>query len=153
MPQPHPPFAEKEQQLISDLLLLPGPQERLAALMERTHRHHLPQACKSPERRIPGCVSGVWVEISPQPDGTHLFTCDADSPLVKGLAAALCDLFSHCPTAEILSATVTLWQATQLQQTLSPTRLAGLAALRQRLAHLAAAAASPPSVISSAPQE
>ena len=129
-------LAEKQKQLIEDLNLLPDPQERLSALVQRGARHHLPDEVKTPELRIPGCVSGVWVHVEPAAEGHLRFTCDADSPLVKGLAACLCDLYSDSTAAEITTVEPELWQACALHKALSPTRLNGLTALRQRIVQL-----------------
>ena len=128
----------KQDALIEDLNFLPDPQERLAELVRRGTRHALPDALKTPDRRIPGCVSGVWVEksidpISSLPD----FQCDADSPMVKGLAALLCDLYSHADPSEITTEEPRVWAACHLDKMLTPTRLNGLRSLRERIIQLA----------------
>lgn len=129
----------KQDALIEDLNFLPDPQERLAEIVRRGARHSLPDTVKTNERRVPGCVSGVWVETSTDPaTSLPLFRCDADSPMVKGLAALLCDLYSGCDPAEIATQEPRVWQACQLHKLLSPTRLNGLGALRERIKQLAA---------------
>jgi cysteine desulfuration protein SufE len=57
--------------------------------------------------------------------------------MVKGLAALLCDLYSHADPAEITTEEPRVWQACQLHKMLSPTRLNGLGALRERIKQLA----------------
>ena len=126
----------KQDALIEDLNFLPDPQERLAEIVRRGARHGLPEAAKTPERRVPGCVSGVWVERVEE-GGAAVFTCDADSPMVKGLAALLCDLYSGADAAEIATEEPRVWDACGLHKMLSPTRLNGLSALRERIKQLA----------------
>ena len=129
-------LSAKQDALIEDLNFLPDPQERLAEIVRRGARHTLPDDVKTPERRIPGCVSGVWVERS-ESNGRPLFRCDADSPMVKGLAALLCDLYSNTEPTEITTEEPRVWEACQLHKMLSPTRLNGLRALRERIVQLA----------------
>ena len=127
----------KQDALIEDLNFLPDPQERLAEIVRRGARHGLPEAAKTPERRVPGCVSGVWVDRVDDVGTTPVFLCDADSPMVKGLAALLCDLYSGCEPAEIAAEPPRVWEACGLHKLLSPTRLNGLRALRDRIVQLA----------------
>jgi cysteine desulfuration protein SufE len=128
----------KQDALIEDLNFLPDPQERLAELVRRGTRHSLPDSLKTPDRRIPGCVSSVWVEKSIDPTSSlPVFQCDADSPMVKGLAALLCDLYSHADPTEITTEEPRVWAACHLDKMLTPTRLNGLRSLRERITQLA----------------
>jgi cysteine desulfuration protein SufE len=132
------PLSAKQDALIEDLNFLPDPQERLAELVRRGTRHSLPDTLKTPDRRIPGCVSGVWVEKSIDPTSSlPVFLCDADSPMVKGLAALLCDLYSHADPSEITTEEPRVWAACHLDKMLTPTRLNGLRSLRERIIQLA----------------
>ncbi len=131
-------LSAKQDALIEDLNFLPDPQERLAEIVRRGTCHVLPDSLKTPDRRVPGCVSGVWVEKSIDPiSSLPVFLCDADSPMVKGLAALLCDLYSHADPTEITTEEPRVWEACQLHKMLSPTRLNGLRALRERIVQLA----------------
>ena len=131
-------LSAKQDALIEDLNFLPDPQERLAELVRRGTHHSLPDALKTPDRRIPGCVSGVWVEKSIDPiSSLPVFQCDADSPMVKGLAALLCDLYSHADPSEIITEEPRVWAACHLDKMLTPTRLNGLRSLRERIIQLA----------------
>ena len=131
-------LSAKQDALIEDLNFLPDPQERLAELVRRGSRPSLPDTLKTPDRRIPGCVSGVWVEKSIDPiSSLPVFLCDADSPMVKGLAALLCDLYSHADPTEITTEEPRVWAACHLDKMLTPTRLNGLRSLRERIIQLA----------------
>lgn len=134
------PLSAKQDALIEDLNFLPDPQERLAELVRRSSRHSIKNELKTPDRRVPGCVSGVWVEKSIDPvSNLPVFHCDADSPMVKGLAALLCDLYSNADPTEIISEEPRVWTACHLDKMLTPTRLNGLGALRDRIVQLAKA--------------
>lgn len=129
-------LAAKQEALIEALHFLPDAQERLAELVRRGAAHELPEALKTEARQVPGCVSRVWLhgEVA---DGVLRLRCDADSPMVKGLAAALCDLYSGAPPEEVVAVAPRFWEACGLHKVLSPTRLNGLAALRARIVALA----------------
>ncbi len=128
----------KQDALIEELNFLPDPHERLAELARRGARHSLPEELKTDDRRVPGCVSRVWLHLDGDETGALRFRCDADSPLVKGLAALLCDLYSGACREEIAVVEPRVWEACGLRKMLSPTRLNGLAALRERIRQLAA---------------
>ena len=57
--------------------------------------------------------------------------------MVKGLAALLCDLYSHADPSEITTEEPRVWAACHLDKMLTPTRLNGLRSLRERIIQLA----------------
>lgn len=136
-------LAERQQQLIDDLLLIENPQERLSAVVDRVRRAPpLPSALRDDAHRVPGCVSQVWL-VSELRDGRCHFRCDAEGPLVRGLVALLCEFFTDVPPAEIAVSTCDPLAALGLLENLSPTRQNGLAAVRAAIrtfarAHLSA---------------
>jgi cysteine desulfuration protein SufE len=81
--------------LLDDYYALDTAEERLEWICERVPRIRLlePDQC-TPELRVPNCLSGVWIRRDEGSDGRVHFTCRADSPVVGGIAALLCDLFS-----------------------------------------------------------
>jgi cysteine desulfuration protein SufE len=138
-------LAEKQQALIADLNLIPDPHEKLSALAARKPPAFDP-AWRRDENLVRGCVSRVWL-AGEEHDGLCRFACDADSPMVKALAALLCDLYSGAPAAEVVAVEPELWDRCGLARQLTPTRLNGLAALRKRIRELATqflAARQPP---------
>ncbi|MBP9912815.1 MAG: SufE family protein [Opitutaceae bacterium] len=136
-------LAERQQQLIDDLLLIENPQERLSAVVDRVRRAPpLPSALRDDAHRVPGCVSQVWL-VSELRDSRCHFRCDAEGPLVRGLVALLCEFFTDVPPAEIAVSTCDPLAALGLLENLSPTRQNGLAAVRAAIrtfarAHLSA---------------
>jgi cysteine desulfuration protein SufE len=123
------PFTNRHS-LIEDHLLIENPQERLAAVVDRSRRRPpLPADERTDAHRVPGCISQVWL-VSELREGRCHFRCDADGPLVKGLVAFLCDYFSAATPAELLADNTNPLAALDLLENLSPTRQTGLAAVR-----------------------
>lgn len=134
-------LAEKQRQLVGNLLVLPDAQERLAAIVDRVkNRPPLSAAERIEAHRVKGCVSLVWI-VGETRDGLCFFRSDADSPLVRGLVALLTDLYSGTTPADILATEPTLIAELGLDRVISPTRLNGL---RSAYAHLRQIAAAPP---------
>jgi cysteine desulfuration protein SufE len=58
---------------------------------------------------------------------------EADSPVVKGLVALLCDLYNGADPAEAASFEPELFAALGLERNLSPTRLHGLGSVLEAI--------------------
>jgi cysteine desulfuration protein SufE len=99
----------------------------------------LSDAERDDAHRVPGCVSVVWL-IGELRDGRCFFRSDADSPMVRGLVAFLCDFFSDTPAAELGGCDLDPLQALELTDHLSPTRRNGLASARAAILAFARAA-------------
>lgn len=131
--------AEKQRQLTEDLLVIENRQERLAAVVDRARRlPPLPSAERSESNLVKGCVSQVWLVITTE-DGRMHFRHDADSPLVRGLVALLCDLYEGGTPNEVAAVEPEILSATGLLRDLTPTRQNGLGAVRARIKAEAAA--------------
>jgi cysteine desulfuration protein SufE len=126
---------EKQNELISDLNVIEDAHERLSALTSYVSRTQLPDDMKGDELIVPGCISRVWVKGELQDGMTH-FRCAADSPMVAGLVALLCDLYSGAIPAESSTMEPEVWQKCGFVKILTPTRLNGLAAVRARIKEL-----------------
>ncbi|MCB1208059.1 MAG: SufE family protein [Verrucomicrobiales bacterium] len=131
-------LAEKQNELIDDLNFIDDPQERLSVVVSRGAKHQLEPQQKTEENLVRGCVSRVWVIGTAQGEGL-VFRCDAESPMVKGLAALLCDLYSGASPEDVVAVEPRLWSGCGFDKMLSPTRLNGLAALRAKIQTIAAA--------------
>ena len=124
-------------QLVAELEPFDDPQERLAFVVDRAKRvPPLLAAARTDANRVRGCVSVVWL-AGEMRDGRCAFRFDADSPVVRGLLALLCDFFSDCPTAEVAASDADPLEALGLIRHLSPTRRNGLASARARIRELA----------------
>ncbi|MSU51061.1 MAG: SufE family protein [Opitutus sp.] len=123
-------LAEKLQHLVADHAILEDPQERLGAVVDRAKRiPPLPPADRTEANRVRGCVSVVWL-VGEARDGCCYFRSDADSPLVRGLVAFVCDFFNGAPAPEIAASDLDPLEAVDLIRNLSPTRRNGLASAR-----------------------
>ena len=132
-------LAEKQRQLVNDLLILPDAQERLSAIVDRVkNRPPLPAAERVEVHRVKGCVSLAWV-VGEIREGRCFFRSDADSPLVRGLLALLADFYSDAPPSDVLATEPTLMAELGLDRVISPTRLNGLRSVAARIRDFAAA--------------
>jgi cysteine desulfuration protein SufE len=123
---------------VEDLAVLEDPQERLGAIVDRAKRlPPLPAAERIDENRVRGCVSVVWL-LGAVREGRCQFRSDADSPVVRGLLAVLCDFFSGFPPEAIAASEVDPLETLGIARNLSPTRRNGLNAARLRIRELAA---------------
>lgn len=129
--------AANQAALIEKLLLLPDPQERLSHIVSLAAKApHLPQEQRTPEHRVAGCLSHVWLTASCR-EGHFTFLSAADSPLVAALVHLLCELYRETQAADILTAQPTLLQDIGIWQNLSPTRQNGLLAVIATIRRLA----------------
>jgi cysteine desulfuration protein SufE len=131
----------KLQQLTDDLAILEDPQERLGAIVDRAKRRApLPPEERTDANRVRGCVSVVWL-VGEIREGRCYFRSDAESPVVRGLVACVCDFFSDAPVSEVAASTIEPLDALGVTRNLSPTRRNGLAAVRKAIAAFAQAKA------------
>jgi cysteine desulfuration protein SufE len=137
-------LAARQKQMIEDLAVIDDPQERLAVVVDRArNRPHLAEGERTEANRVKGCVSLAWVAAELR-DGCCFFRCDADSPLVRGLIALLCDLYSDATPADVLATEPVLFEQLNLSRNLSPTRLNGLGSVRAKIRDFAASHAVQP---------
>src|SRR5476649_449609 len=127
---PMPSLVEKQQQLIARFQLIEDAHERLAAIVARGRKWPPPaEDQRTDSNCVPGCASRVWL-VGRIENGRCHFQMDADSPLVKGLVALLCELYDGATPAEVASIEPEIFPALHLDRQLSPTRLHGLASVR-----------------------
>jgi cysteine desulfuration protein SufE len=139
------PLPDKLQRLIDEFALIDDPQERMALVVDRARRlPPLPEGERTETHRVRGCVSQAWI-VGELHDRHCRFLCDADSPLVKGLLALLCEFFSDAPPAEVAASAADPLGALGLTHHLSPTRQNGLAHARARIRDLATQLSRPDS--------
>jgi cysteine desulfuration protein SufE len=123
-------LAEKQKKLIARFKLIEDSHERLAAIVSRGKKWPpMPGDGRIEAHRVHGCSSRVWLAPRTQHGRCH-FQMDADSPLVKGLVALLCELYDGATAAEIECIEPEIIPALGLERQLSPTRLNGLASVR-----------------------
>jgi cysteine desulfuration protein SufE len=130
---------EKQRQLIAKYRLIEDTHERLAAITARGSRWPAPREDERTEpHRVQGCVSAVWL-VGAMEQGRCRFRVGAESALVLGLAALLCELYDGGTPAEVAALEPELLHGLGLETQLSPTRLNGLANVRRVIREFAAA--------------
>lgn len=129
----------KQAALIARFSIIENAQERLAAVVARGRKWPgVMDDEKNDAHRVRGCVSQVW--LAGAMDGAVCrFRMSADSPLVQGLAALICELYDGGPPEEIVEVEPELLEALGLARQLSPTRLNGLANVRRTIREFAIA--------------
>tara|TARA_R110000765_G_scaffold185007_6_gene290774 strand:+ start:1288 stop:1707 length:420 start_codon:yes stop_codon:yes gene_type:complete len=94
----------------------------------------LPDAQRTEESRVQGCVSQVWLIVEPDADGHLVFHADSDAHIVRGLAALLLRLYSGRSREDILSVDAReVLARIGLSEHLSPQRSNGLASMIGRI--------------------
>jgi cysteine desulfuration protein SufE len=128
---------EKQRRIIDRYRLIEDPQERLAAVTARGKKWPGPvDQERIDSNLVPGCSSRVWL-IGTMTDGVCSFRMDADSPLVKGLAALLCELYDGESPRDIANTEPELLEQLGFARILSPTRLNGAAQIRSTIRNFA----------------
>ena len=130
---------EKQTALIARYSIIEDAQERLAAIVARGRKWPtVTDEERDDAHWVKGCVSQVW--LAGGMDGAVCrFRMSADSPLVQGLAALLCELYDGGVADEIVKVEPVLLESLGLARQLSPTRLNGLANVRRTIREFAAA--------------
>jgi cysteine desulfuration protein SufE len=111
-----------QQEVVSELLALDTPEEKLEFLSERTRlipplRNDELTECD----KVPGCLSGLWL-VGTVTDGVCIFRAHSDSSVVAGVAGLLCDLYSARSAGEIMALPESFSSQLRIEQLLSMNR-------------------------------
>jgi cysteine desulfuration protein SufE len=132
-------LAEHQRALIAKLAIIEDAHERLAAITSRAKKWPVPaESERIDERLVRGCSSRVWL-VGEVRDGRCHFRVDGDSTLMKGLAALLCEVYEGGTPEEVVAVEPEIIAGLGIDRMLSPTRLNGLAAVRNTIREFAAA--------------
>jgi cysteine desulfuration protein SufE len=133
------PLARQEE-LIEQYSAIHDVQERMVLILDRARRMApLAETEKTDAARVQGCVSRVWLRPGCV-EGCCAFRVDADSALVRGLAAFLCEMYEGATPAEVEAVEPHLLERLGIAANLSPTRLHGLAQVRRAIRDFARSA-------------
>ncbi len=91
-----------------------------------------PDDLKTPETKIQGCQSNVWMHHERQGDNVH-FQATSDAAIVSGLIAVLMRIYNDRSPEEIVDTPPSFLEELGLDKHLSPTRSNGLHAMLQRI--------------------
>jgi cysteine desulfuration protein SufE len=141
LPQPAEASAELAQAAIAEEFAFFGDwTERYQYLIDLGRKlPPYPDALKTDERKVSGCQSQVWLDVSG--DATRLdFRAISDSSIVSGLIALLLRVYSGRSAREILDTEPRFVEAIGLAKHLSPTRSNGLASMLATIKRYASAA-------------
>jgi cysteine desulfuration protein SufE len=120
----------KQEDIIARYGLIEDMHERLAAITTRGKKWTgLEESDRVDANLVAGCSSRVWL-VGELREGRCHFRMDADSHLVKGLAALLCEIYEGGTPEEVRAVEPELTEALGFDRMLSPTRLNGLASIR-----------------------
>jgi cysteine desulfuration protein SufE len=126
-------LAEKEARLIARYTVIEDRHERLAAVTARGRKWPgLLETERTDDCLVPGCTSRVWL-VGELRDGRCHFRMEADSTLVKGLAALICELNEGETPADIVASQPKLMEAIGFDRMISPTRLHGFAQIQSAI--------------------
>lgn len=92
----------------------------------------LDETLKTPDNRIEGCQSNVWLDARMK-DDVLIFTADSDAVLVKGIVSVLVQILSGHTPEEVLEAELYCIERIGLKEHLSPTRSNGLLAMVKQM--------------------
>ena len=84
----------------------------------------LPETYKTPENKVPGCVSQVFV-VADLVEGKVIYQADSDAQITKGLVALLIKALNGLSPNEIVALTPDFIKDTQLDVSLTPSRANG----------------------------
>jgi len=121
------------EELLDNFELLDDWEARYAYLVELGEAlPPLPDALRSEDNRVKGCMSQVWV--CAQPDSSRprklVYQGDCDTAIIKGVLAVLIGLYSGRTQAEIAALdTDELFERLGLKENLSPNRHVGVYAI------------------------
>ena len=94
---------EHPRRLLTPLLQIHDPQQRLARLVEEARRRpSLAPALRLDAHRVEGCLVRVWF-VPELRDGKCFFQCDSDAVSLKAVGGLLCELYSGHTPEEIAS--------------------------------------------------
>nr|WP_298372701.1 SufE family protein [uncultured Halomonas sp.] len=91
-----------------------------------------PEGLKTPETKIDGCQSNVWIHHERQGEAVH-FDATSDAAIVSGLIAVLMRIYNDRSPGEIAETTPHFLEELGLDKHLSPTRANGLHAMLTRI--------------------
>lgn len=130
-------LAEKQKNIVERYQLIPDPQERLSIIIgHRSKLPILPEELKTPERRVEGCQSSVWIDGRVE-EGLCRYRVDSDSPLVRGLVVLLAELFDGASPDDAATFHPTILADLGIEKNLTPTRINGMANVTATLRRVA----------------
>ncbi len=115
-------IAEKQEQLLEELNLLPDWTERYEYVIGLGRQlPAMPEEQKTADLLIEGCQSQVWLDATCE-NGTVHYIADSDSQITKGMIALFIRFLNGERPDQILTADFAFIDKTGLKEHLAPTR-------------------------------
>ena len=117
---------EKRDRIVEEMSLFDDSYERFAYVIEKGKKAEpLPEEYKTEAFRIEGCMSNLWL-VPEFKEGLCLYRSDSDSPITRGVAHLLCNLYSGHTPEDVLSVDPVFLSEVGITQHLSSNRRNGL---------------------------
>ena len=130
------------EELIENFSLFDDWEERYAYLIDLGRKlDPLPDEDRTPESKIEGCMSQVWLVSAVEPGAPPVvrYHADSDSQIVRGLIAVLMTAYSGETADRIVTTDINdIFTRIGLDKHLSPNRRNGFYAMVQRISDVAA---------------
>lgn len=118
-----PPALDK---IVKRFQRIQDPRRRYEQLLWYAKRlESFPEAAKTPENKVKGCVSQVYIIANTDDEGHVNFQGDSDAQITKGLVALLIEGLKDLPAQDIVQLQPDFIKETQLDVSLTPSRANG----------------------------
>ena len=134
---------EQEQQLIDEFNSLGDWFSQYEYLLNFAAELPMNDSFRDAAHRIPGCQSGVWLQLKHTDDDRIHVSVESDSLILKGILALYVLLFDQRTPAEISDFRPRLIQATALHEQISTDRFRGIQSVVEIIQKFAAGKAWP----------
>ena len=119
-------IAELEDTFIDDLNMLGDWFLQYEYLLEiSTELPKIPESQRTDENKVPGCQSGVWLDIQ-YDNGKVLVTADSDALIIRGILSVIVSLLSNREPGEIVAYVPRFIEETNIRQQISTDRFNGI---------------------------
>lgn len=130
-------IAELEQTFIDDLNMLGDWFLQYEYLLEiSTELPKIPEEKRTAENKVPGCQSGVWLDIC-QKGGKVFVTADSDALIIRGILSVIVSLLNDRTPEEIVAYVPRFIEETNIKQQISTDRFNGIHSVIQSIQKVA----------------
>lgn len=138
------PMDSQIEKLKTTFEMLPDWEERYRFIIDLGRKlEPMPEADKSDEHKVRGCMSQVWLTAETKENGAQgpvmRFRGDSDAHIVRGLIAVLFMIYSNKHAREIVDTDIRqIFEDLQLEQHITANRRNGLHSMVETIRRLAA---------------
>ncbi|MBE6009183.1 MAG: SufE family protein [Lachnospiraceae bacterium] len=130
-------IAELEDTFIDDLNMLGDWFLQYEYLLEiSTELPKIPETERTDENKVPGCQSGVWLDIRYE-NGKVLVTADSDALIIRGILSVIVSLLSGRTPEEIVAYVPRFIEETNIKQQISTDRFNGIHSVIKSIQNIA----------------